>query len=434
MNKLHLPHSAELERAVLASVMLDPEIMDRLILVIGEDDFYLDQHRVIWQAMEALFRDGKPTDIRTVQSDLESSGDYDKAGGLAYLAGLDLDLPNLGHVDDYAETLRDLATRRRLIHLAHDVRRQAEDRSVGAADIAAECRATLDQLERDAGGSAGFRAMESVTSDHEDIFTREPRDLVGVSSTLPKLDQFTLGFEPGNLWILAARPGQGKTALGLQILRHAAEQGKHCGFASLEMSEKEILQRLIASKARVPLSDLRTGHINRKPRERERALEAWEHVKSLPLYIDDSAALKTSELASRCRRLVSENGLDFLVVDYLQLMAPAHRQEARHLDVAAITMELRATAKTMSIPVLALAQLNRQSEYRKVSRPTLADLRESGQIEQDAFGVVFLYRPNIEEPPTEIILAKNRNGSMGVVNAYFRGEFMEFTEIDRHRS
>lgn len=429
----NLPHSPEVERAILASALLEPALMDRYLLSVGEDDFHLVKHRLIWQALESLTRSRRTIDIRTVQSELESDGALDTVGGLAYLSALDLDLPSTDGADTYADTLRDLATRRRLIHLAHDVRRQAEDRGVRAADIAAECRATLDQLERDAGGSIGFRDMESVASDHEDIFTREPRDLVGISSTLPKLDEFTLGFESGNLWILAARPGQGKTALGLQILRHAAEHGKHCGFASLEMSEKEILQRLIASKARVPLSDLRTGHINHKPRERERALEAWQHIRNLPLYIDDSAALKTSELASRCRRIVSENGLDFLVVDYLQLMAPAHRQEARHLDVAAITMELRAIAKTMHIPVLALAQLNRQSEYRKVSRPTLADLRESGQIEQDAFGVIFLYRPNIEEPPAEIILAKNRNGSMGVVNAYFRGEYMEFTEIDRHR-
>lgn len=425
-----LPSAPAIEAAVIACALLDSRVLDDLFGDITGEDFHDRRHRYAWEACEALHLDRKPVDLNTVGHWLEQRSRLDVVGGYGYLAQLDAELPSLDRVPEYVGVLRDQTLRRKMIDSAQQMLAMARAGDLPAIDSIGEIRADLDRLELRVE-STGFEPYSTVVEGHREIAEREYRQVAGLPTGISEVDDMTLGFEPGHLWIVAGRPGQGKTAFALSIARHLTSFEHVVGIASLEMAKRELLMRDVAAHSGIDFRKIRTGRLSTDERERIRA--SMDALAGRPLHVDDSSTLKSPQLASRCRRLATEWGLDCLIVDYLQLMEPGKRRENRNLDVADVTISLRALAKDLGIPVIALAQLSRGARGRANKRPELEDLRDSGQIEQDAYGVMFLHRDNFEEPYVDLIVAKNRGGQTGTVSLHFDGPHMTFRAIDRWR-
>jgi len=435
-----LPHSEEAERAVIEGILLRP---DRLALIAGRlspEDFYLERHMLLYGAMMALLETEQPVDVRTVQAQLEQQAQFETAGGLAYLTGLDLDLPDLGRIDSYAEIVKERSVRRRLIIACGEITRECMDGGLEAPSALANAEKAILSLSEEAI-QKGFSSLDAVyqTTVAELEERAESGGMLGLSTGFFEWDAMTQGLVNGNLIIIAGRPGMGKTSLALNIAQHVTiREQAPVGMFSLEMSENELSQRVLASEANLPFGQLRTGKLSEN-----QWTKLYDTVKSTakaPLFIDDSPNPGLLELASKARRLKAEKGLRLLIVDYLQLMQAGGRYESRQLEIAAISRGLKQLAKELSIPILALSQLSRQPERRAGDhRPQLADLRESGSIEQDADLVCFVYRDEIynkDDPDVkglaELIIAKHRNGATGMVELVFLGETTSFRNLDRH--
>lgn len=432
-----LPHSEESERAVLAGILLDPKRLPAVTERLTPEDFYAERHRTLYQVMVELQLAGTTIDLRTVQARLEQQQRLEAVGGLAYLASLDLDLPDLAQLDTYVELIKDRSVRRRLIDACGEITRMSLDGGVEAPEA-------LDQAERvvlELGEEAirrGFVPLQEVFhTTLADLEEKPDRVLAGVATGFTDLDKITLGFHPGNLVILAARPGVGKTSLALNIAQHVAlREGKSVGVFSLEMSREELALRLLSSEANVEFHRLRSGHLGQQ--HWKRLLKTVKSMADTRLFIDDSANPSLLEVASKTRRLKAEKGLDLMVIDYLQLMEAGGRYENRNLEISAITRHFKMLAKELRIPILCLSQLSRRPEQRgKDHRPQLSDLRESGSIEQDADLVMFIYRDDMynaesEHPgEAELIISKHRNGQTGTVNLVFLGEMTKFCNLSR---
>jgi replicative DNA helicase len=432
-----MPHSDESERAVLAGVLIDPTRLPAVSERLTADDFYSERHRTLYQVMLDLQFGGTEIDLRTVQGKLEQQKRLESVGGVAYLASLDLDLPDLARLDTYVELIKERSVRRRLIDACGEITRLSLDGGVEAAQA-------LDQAERvvlELGEEAirrGFVPLQDVfQTTLAELEEKPDRVLAGVSTGFLDLDKMTLGLHPGNLVILAARPGVGKTSLALNIAQHVAlREDRAVGIFSLEMSREELALRILSSEANVEFHRLRSGHLSQT--HWSRLLRTVKGIADKRLYIDDTANPSLLEVASKARRLKAEKGLDLLVIDYLQLMEAGGRYENRNLEISAITRHFKQLAKELGIPVLCLSQLSRRPEQRgKDHRPQLSDLRESGSIEQDADLVMFIYRDDMynedsERPgEAELILSKHRNGQTGTVNLVFLGEMTKFCNLSR---
>jgi replicative DNA helicase len=434
-----LPFSEEAERAVLAAVFLDPQ---QLAVVAGRlraDDFYPERHQNIYRAMLDLQASGSDIDLRTVQAKLEQRAQFDGVGGVAYLAGLDVDLPDLGRVSSYVEIVKERSLRRRLIGACGAITRDCLDGGLEAAQALGKAEELILGLGEEAI-PRGFQALGEVfRTTLADLEERTPSALLGVPSGFNDLDEMTRGLNKGNLIIIAGRPGMGKTSFAMNVAQHVAIRADQpVGVFSLEMSRQELALRVLSSESRVPFGTLRTGHMSQ--RQWEMVLSTERRVQKAPLFIDDSANPTLLEVSSKARRLKAERGLALIVVDYLQLMQAGGRYENRNLEIAAITRGLKQLAKELEMPVVALSQLSRQPERRGGDhRPQLSDLRESGAIEQDADLVMFIYRDEVynkEDPSNqglaEVIIAKHRNGETGVVPLVFLGETTSFHNRARH--
>ena len=432
-----LPHSEESERAVLAGVLLDPARLSAVSERLTSEDFYSERHRSLYQIMVDLQMSGTEIDMRTLQARLEQQEKLEAVGGLAYLASLDLDLPDLARLDTYVELIKERSVRRRLIDACGEIARISLDGGVEAAQA-------LDQAERvvlELGEEAirrGFVPLQEVFhTTLADLEEKPDRVLAGVPTGYTDLDKMTLGFHPGNLVILAARPGVGKTSLALNIAQHVAlREDLSVGVFSLEMSREELALRILSAEANVEFHRMRSGHLSQK--HWSRLLKSVKGMADKRLFIDDSANPSLLEVASKTRRLKAEKGLDLIVIDYLQLMEAGGKYENRNLEISAITRHFKQLAKELKIPILCLSQLSRRPEQRgKDHRPQLSDLRESGSIEQDADLVMFIYRDDMynaesEHPgEAEIILSKHRNGQTGTVNLVFLGEMTKFCNLSR---
>ncbi|RMH18391.1 MAG: replicative DNA helicase [Acidobacteria bacterium] len=436
-----LPHSEEAERAVLAGVLLKPDLLPLVSGRLVAEDFYLERHQLLYRALLELAAENVAVDLRTVQARLEQAGLLEAAGGLAYLVGLDLDLPDLGRLEAYAEIVKERSLRRRLILASIEITNDCFDGGLEAREALAKAEQSILSIGEEAihKGFTPLKEVYEATLAH--LEERASGEMVGLSTGFHDWDARSQGLADGNLIIIAGRPGMGKTSLALNVAQHVAiRQHQAVGMFSLEMSETELSQRVLASEANLPFAQVRAGRLSEK--QWARLYDVVRETSAAPLYIDDSPNPSLLELASKARRLKREKDLKLLIVDYLQLMQAGGRFESRQLEIAAISRGLKQLAKELSIPIIALSQLSRQPERRSGDhRPQLADLRESGSLEQDADMVCFVYRDelyNKDDPENkglaELIMAKHRHGETGTIELVFLGEITSFKNLDRRHA
>lgn len=425
------PHSIEAEASVLGGLMYDGSAIADVGDLIAPEDFYRADHRAIFEAIRSCDEAGKAFDALSLAETLERKGTLDDIG-MDYLNRLVTSCPGIANIRSYAEIVRDRAVRRRLIAAGNNIAQAASATGQTTAEVLEQSQAQVLEVERPTG--KGPRHILAGFTDWADDLDRRMEaggSLVGLSTGLTDLDRQTLGMEAGDLWILAARPSMGKTSLAMNILEHVAGQGNPVLFFSLEMPERQLLTRSIASLGRLDSERLRMGTLEAD--EWARVTTATTRMKDLPLYIDDQSGLSITDMRARARR-IRRNGLKLICVDYLQLMKS--EGENQNVAVGNISKGLKSLAKDIGVPVLALSQLNRGVEQRQNKRPGMADLRDSGSIEQDADIIAFLYRDiqyndNCPFPHVaELDIAKQRNGATGTTYLNFNGPQMRFGNLD----
>ena len=432
-----MPHSEESERAVLAAVLLAPRVLADLSARLTVADFHLERHRRIYEAMLEIADAGGEVDLRTLQAKLEERSVFEKVGGMAYLAGMDLDLPDLGRVDAYARIVKERHVERRLVAACTSIRHDLLCGSLDARSALERVEALVPLGAETAEPTARCFA-DSLESTLE-LMEERADGAGGLSTGFPGFDRLVDGLMPGNLMILAGRPGMGKTTAGLNIAAHVAFRlGLHVRVASLEMSEAEITMKLMAAETGLSYSRLRNGRLSKE--EWGRLYDMVRFTASSGLGIDDTSS-RLGQILTSAKQARQEGRLDLLVIDYLSLVVAGGRWESRQVEVAHISRTLKAAAREMGIPILVLQQLNRANELRADKRPVLSDLRESGAIEQDADVVAFLHREEEYKPQdpdvaglAELIVRKNRHGAPGTVELVFDGAASRFREMERERS
>jgi replicative DNA helicase len=435
------PHSIEAEQSLLGALLLDNQAFDRVADLVTAEDFYRDDHRRLWRHIAKLIEAGKPADVVTVSESIEASEDKDKTGGPAYLGALAQNTPSALNIRRYAELVRERAVQRRLAQVATSIAEDALNpagKEVGQLLDEAESR-IFQIAESGARRDQGLLEIKPVLAkvferiDH--LYHREnPSDVTGVPSGYTKIDQMTSGMQPGDLIIVAARPSMGKTALALNIAEHVAvDNGLPVAIFSMEMSATQLAMRMLGSIARVDQHKMRTGRLNDK--EWGELSDAMGKLHETPLFIDEGGALTALEVRARARRLKRQySKLGLIVIDYLQLMASTTQGENRATEISEISRSLKAMAKELDVPVIALSQLNRAVDQRPDRRPVMSDLRESGAIEQDADVIMFIYREVVYKPDlpedqrglAEVIIGKQRNGPIGTVKLTFLGQHTRF--------
>ena len=431
-----LPHNLDAERSVLGAILLDNHVLNVAIEKLKPEDFFLEQHRRVFQQMIALGEAQHAIDLVTLTDELHRHGELEAAGGAAYLAQLVDGVPRITNLEHYARIVKEKALLRSLIHSTHAIQQQALEADEDADVILDRAESTIFQLAEERV-RAGFIGVKELVRENFDrlarIFT-EGKRITGLPTGYQQLDNITSGLQPSELLILAARPSMGKTALALNIAENLAlRSGDPVAIFSLEMSKESLLLRLLASHARIDAHKFRTGHLARE--DWGKMTDSLGRLAEAPLWIDDSGSVTVVEMGAKTRRLKRDKGLSLVIVDYLQLVAARGRFSNRNEEVTSITRGLKGLAKELKVPVLVLSQLTRAPE-REERRPQLADLRESGSIEQDADVVLFIYRPNIYKPDetpeerakAEIIIAKQRNGPTDRINFVFLNTFTRFEE------
>jgi replicative DNA helicase len=434
------PHSVEAEQSVLGAVLLDNTAWEKIGDVLREDDFYRHDHRLIWQHLAKLMERNQPADVLTLHDALKSTGKLEEAGGLGYLNGLATGTPSAANVRRYAEIVRDRAVLRRLITVSDDIATTAlNPQGRDTRQILDEAESKVFQISEDGSrGRTGFQDLSSVLAQVvervDDLYNREnPNDITGVPTGFSDLDKMTSGMQPGDLIIIAARPSVGKTAFALNIGEHVAvNQGMPVAVFSMEMGATQLAMRLVCSVGRIDQQRLRTGRLTED--DWPRLTSAIQKMQDANLFIDETPALNPLELRARARRLARQYGqLGLVMVDYLQLMSgTGSGGENRATEVAEISRSLKALAKELNVPVIALSQLSREVEKRTDKKPIMSDLRESGAIEQDADVILFIHREDRYDPDSpnkgmaEIIIGKQRNGPIGSVTLTFLGQYTKF--------
>jgi replicative DNA helicase len=430
------PHSAEAEQGILGGLMLDNTAWDTVADIVTAGDFYRRDHKLIFAALGELAERGEPGDAVTVSEFLEKRGELDSAGGLAYLGSLVRQTPSAANVRAYAEIVRERAMLRDLIAAGGEIASSAfnpEGRPASELVDAAE-RRVFEIAERGKRRGSGFQSIKQIlpaTIDRLDELYNSDSDITGLPSGFDDLDRMTAGLQAGDLVIVAGRPSMGKTSFAMNIAEHAAiGVGVPTAIFSMEMSAEQLTFRLISSLGRVNQSHLRTGRFSDEDWSRINA--AVSIMSQAKLFIDDTPAMSPTEIRARARRLKREHGLGLIVLDYLQLMQIGGSTENRATEISEISRSLKALAKELEVPVIALSQLNRSVEQRTDKRPVMSDLRESGAIEQDADVIAFIYRDEVYNKETmrkgiaDIIIAKQRNGPTGEIPLTFLGEYTKF--------
>jgi replicative DNA helicase len=442
-----VPWSEEAEISVLSAMLMDGDAVARAIEMVGDGSFYREANRRVFRAMVRLYSRGEVIDVVTLSDELKSAGELEGAGGMAYLARLVDAVPTGANIEFHCRILRDKAVLRQLIESATDIVREAYDAPAGEVDD------TLDRAEQrifqiaQASQRQGFVWIKEIlwpTFERIEELQSSPGSVTGVASGFPDLDNLTAGFQKGDLVIVAGRPSMGKTALAMNFAQHAASDKEvPVAVFSLQMSKESLVQRLLCSEGRVDSGRLRRGRL--QDDEYARLATAAGHLNTAPIWIDDSPAITALEVRAKARRLASEVDLGLIIVDYLQLMTGPSNADNRQQEISAISRSIKAVAKELNVPVVALSQLSRAPEQRTDKRPVLADLRESGAIEQDADLVLFVYREEVYRRPedlvddagesiegkAELIIGKQRNGPTGSVGLYFHKNYTLFESAVR---
>jgi replicative DNA helicase len=439
-----LPVSIEAERSILGAIVLDNSLYDQAAEHLSPDDFSLDAHRRIYSRMRDLQETGRPVDMITLVEELDRRKEVEAIGGVAYLSSLIDGVPERPSIEHYVRIVRNKALLRGLINVAQNAIAEAIEHADEAEEVLGRTEQAIFQLSEDRMGQ-GFMDIPSIIKGSfgslEELYKRG-QEITGLATHYTLLDKLTSGLQPSDLIIIAARPSMGKTAFAMNIAENAAVlDGKVVGVFSLEMSREALLMRMLASHAQVDSKDLRQGFLTKEDmRKLTRATEELSHSK---LFIDDSPGISVSEMRAKARRLRQTDGLDLLIVDYLQLMSAVpiggKRFENRTQEVSAISRGLKALAKELRIPVVALSQLSRAPESRGGDhRPQLSDLRESGSIEQDADVVAFIFREEVykkDDPDldgrAEIIVAKQRNGPTDMIRMAFIKRYTRFENLSQ---
>lgn len=429
-------HNVEAEEAVLGSVLLTPETLVEILPIVREEDFFIVRHRWVWEAIVNLHNNKNPIDYLTVVSVLEESGRLEEVGGSAFIIKLTSNTPTSTNADGYARIVSRAATRRRLVEAASRVAQAAYDNNLDLDEVVdraeqAIFEVTERRLERD---------LVPVGHVMEEYFRRveylnqHAGTLMGVPTGFSDLDRKLNGMQKSDLLIVAGRPGMGKTSLLLTIMLNAARQNQRVAVFSLEMSNEQVVQRLVSGDTRIPSQRLREGQLD--GRDWESFVAATESIGKLPVHLDDTPLIGVNEMRAKARRLHMEYGLDLIVVDYLQLLSGDSRTDNRVQEISYISRALKGLARDLNVPVMSAAQLSRAVEQRQDKRPMLSDLRESGSIEQDADVVMFIYRDEYYDPEgtekpnlAEIVIAKHRNGPTGTVDLYFEKELAQFKNM-----
>jgi replicative DNA helicase len=434
------PHDLEAEKAVLSALLLDNRAIHSVLTEVKPEDFYHPSHVELYQAMLALQDENQPVDIHTVAAHLSDHKRLDAIGGHVFLAELADYEATAANVVQHAQIVRDRSVKRRLIAVATEIVENGFEQADSAQHLLDVAQARVFEIGQEASRES-FRSLKSGLQDamdHVEALMERSGELTGVPTGFRDLDVDTGGLQPGELVVIAARPSMGKTALALNMARNAAvEHGKRVAIFSLEMTRLSLLLRLLASEARVDFNSFRKGFGTTPAHTAlQRAAEKLYHA---DIWIDDSGMITTLEVRAKCRRLMSEHGLDLVILDYLQLAHGDRPAQRKDLEIGEISHGLKALAKELHIPVIALSQLNRGPEQRDPDkrRPNMGDLRESGAIEQDADVIAFIYRDvvynrNTEHPNVaELIVAKQRNGPTGTIKLFFEPQFANFRDLAR---
>jgi len=435
------PHNIEAEQSVLGSLLIDPDAIIRVAPFLRPEDFYRQAHGAIYEAILELHERREPSDFITLTDELQRRAQLDKVGGAAYLTSLLNVVPTAIHVEHYARIVERNATLRRLIDAATRIAALAYD----ASD--ADANEVVDRAEQILFSVAERHLSRDLTPIQEVLrqyFERigylyeHQGEMIGIPTGFSKLDLLLGGMQRADLLILAARPGMGKTSMALTITNNAARRFRQrVAVFSLEMSNEQVVQRLVSAETGIDSQRLRTAQLTEA--EWLRVEHAISNLSGLPVFLDDTPAITTTELRTKARRLAAEYGVDLIIVDYLQLMQADRRSENRVQEISNISRALKSLARELNVPVLAISQLSRAVESRQDKHPMLSDLRDSGSIEQDADVVMFIYRDEVYNPETErpniaeVIVAKHRNGPTGLVPLFFRQELAQFLEVEMRK-
>ena len=430
-----LPANLDAERSVLGAILLDSAALHFVVPIITPDDFFPDNHRRIYGAMLELSQRSNEIDVLTLKEELDRTGSTEKAGGSAYLTSLLDGVPDVGNVEQYARIVKEKSTLRRLIRAGQKIVRDGLAGERDAEALLSDATGEIFDIAEDSVAQ-GFTAIGPIVKKNLDIIedARSRQGMLsGLATGFTELDRMTSGLQSTDLIIVAARPSVGKTSFALNIAQHVAfREGRAVGFFSLEMSKEQIGFRVLCSEADVDAKKVRDGYASKEAAVR--LVTAQTRISGASFFIDDSAALNVPEMRAKAQRLKREKGLDLLMVDYMQLMAGHGRFDNRTQEVSMISRGLKLLAKELHVPIIALSQLSRSPEQRKgdLRKPMLADLRDSGSIEQDADVVIFLYREELYDKDTErkgiadVIIAKQRNGPTGDFPLVFLGDHMTF--------
>lgn len=433
------PHDLEAEQAVLSSIFMDRDAAAAAFELLAGDDFYRPDHKEVFEAALELYRTGSPIDVITVKNKLDEKNLFEQLGGIQFLSSLASSAGSSVNIKHYARIVEEKALLRRLIRLNADIMQESYKASESVEAILERAESGIFNIIKNRH-SEEFYHIRDVALDAfekiEDIYKSKGR-LTGVPTGFVDFDQKTAGLQKSDLILLAARPSMGKTAFALNIAQNAAIRANvPTAIFSLEMSREQLVNRMLCSEAKMDAQKLRTGDLNDE--DWLMLVEAMGPLSDAPIYIDDTPGISPMELRAKCRRLKLEQGLGLIVIDYLQLMSGNSKNDSRQQEISEISRSLKAIAREMEAPVIALSQLSRACEQRADHRPMLSDLRESGAIEQDADVVSFLYRDEYYFPDTEkknqaeLIIAKQRNGPTGTVDLTWLGQYTRFGNMTRN--
>ena len=430
------PQNVEAEQCVLGSILLDNSALNRILDMVTPQDFYKREHQLIFTTMLDLYEKNHPIDLVTLSDALTHREELEAVGGINYLMELAEVVPSSAHVQHYARIVKEKAVLRHLIRASNDILTLCYEGSQEVEDLLDEAERLIFSVsemktQRDFIDSK-ILLKEAIKSLEE--LSRKKKSVTGIPTGFQELDRLTAGFQPSDLIIIAARPSMGKTALALNIAQHVAiKEGKSVAIFSLEMSREQLALRMLSSLAKVPSHKLRTGILSAN--DWKKVIRAANKLSDAPIFVDDTPALSVLEIRAKARRLMSEKGLNLIVIDYLQLMRGRSKTESRQQEISEISRSLKGLAKELNVPVLALSQLSRAVESRQDKKPQLSDLRESGAIEQDGDLILFIYRPEVYKPEkpeyrgiAEIIVGKQRNGPTGTFKLTFLKEYTTFEE------